>query len=323
MQLSAIKRIEVELALEIHFAIRDSVYKTVKLCQARKTSPQEPDFVASLVLYFSNDLFDILETYFPKNRFSITGVFCHQKPIVNIGASKMPELGDLLLVYVHTDSTKNKMCNSVLFQAKRTKSPHLKIASSDAHQLKLYTNWPDFTYYRAGKLNGVKRSIIPKSVSDGAQYLLIDEDPINGLMGSPYDFPMGCATPSSKMILNNDFATEIVEFLKLKSGRAFDSDHSTTKDEWSKMIWDLLEATKTRAIRRNMRSKPFDRQTINQMDGTCFFVTTQDSIFGELHLSISGSGSDYSNDNFIDEENVGTSLILIESDDTENDEEVE
>jgi hypothetical protein len=321
MKLTAIKQVEDDLTVNVHLAIIDSVFETVKLCKRKGTSPQEQDFVASLTLNFSSDLFEILKRYFPKNKFSVTGVFCHQKPIVDIGAGKNPELGDLLLVYIHTDSANNKICNSILFQAKRTKKPVLTVSHGDAHQLKLYSKWPDFRYDRAGKLNGTKRSILPKSITDGAQYLLIDNDPLNGLMAQPYFFPMGCATPAPTLVLNNDFATEVVAFLKLKSGRAFDYDRKSTKDEWSQMIWDLLEATKTKGLRRNMRSKPFDRQTTRQMDGTCFFLTKQNSIFGELHESVSKNGSDNYNDDLVDEENIGTSLLLIESNDAENNEE--
>jgi hypothetical protein len=45
---------------------------------------------------------------FPKIKFSLTGIFCHQKPIVDIGLSTAPELGDILFVYIHTDSQEIK-----------------------------------------------------------------------------------------------------------------------------------------------------------------------------------------------------------------------
>ena len=47
------------------------------------------------------------------------------------------------------------------------------LQSGDTHQLILYTRWPRFQYCRAGYLNGQERSINPKTITTGAQYLLI------------------------------------------------------------------------------------------------------------------------------------------------------
>ncbi|MCI9487219.1 MAG: hypothetical protein HFI64_09655 [Lachnospiraceae bacterium] len=61
--------------------------------------PQEPDYVAALSTKFIKDLFNILVIVFPDYDFSVSGVYCHQKPIVDIGLDKKPELGDVLFVY--------------------------------------------------------------------------------------------------------------------------------------------------------------------------------------------------------------------------------
>ena len=131
--------------------------------------------------------------------------------------------------------------NSLLLQAKITNTLEKEISSNEYHQLKLYTEWPEFTYHRAGCLNGIRRNIFPKTITDGAQYLLIDDNPYtNGMDGDIEKFPMGCAIPGSILMCNDSFSNEIINFLKFKSGRICDVDYHNTKDEWSKMIWDLL-----------------------------------------------------------------------------------
>lgn len=50
--------------------------------------PQEPDYMAVLITRFTRNLYHILQSVFPRNMFSVSGVFCHQKPIVDIGCGK-------------------------------------------------------------------------------------------------------------------------------------------------------------------------------------------------------------------------------------------
>lgn len=52
------------------------------------------------------------------------------------------------------------------------------------HQLELYKNWPEFTYHRAGYLNEKKRNVLPKTINDGAQYLLHDAERTYAIMGN-------------------------------------------------------------------------------------------------------------------------------------------
>jgi hypothetical protein len=128
-----------------------------------------------------------------------------------------------------------------------TSTHRTRIPNSDKHQLVLYKDWPDFTYRKAGLLNGTRRSIQPKVSNDGAQYLPIDNHPILGLAGRPGTFPMGCALAQDILHLDNNLAFEIRDFLKFKSGRSFEADATTTNDDWTKMIWEMLEITKAKA----------------------------------------------------------------------------
>ena len=227
-----------------------------------------------------------------------------QKPTVNINTSKNPELGDLLLVYVDKDSSGKKVINSLLLQAKISNSSVMTVSNADLHQLKLYKEWPKFTYHRADALNGEQRDIQPKTINDGAQYLLIDNDPhTNGLLGGEGTFPMGCAIPDRILKIDESFACEIVNFLKFKAGRVIDNDYHTTKDDWSRMIWDLLSIAAGKVSKRknaHLSSFPRMKEFVN-------FVTQgfRDSVLENVQF-LEG------NSNYL-EENGGVSVILIES----------
>jgi hypothetical protein len=309
-----INRVEPLLKGLIHNSLIRSVKSVADKCRRLGTTPQEPDFIASLTLMFTPELFNGLKAVFPKTKFSVTGVFCHQKPLADIGLTKDPEIGDLLFVYIYTDKTGNKKYNSILLQAKVSNKPSVLVSKADEHQLKLYSEWPSFTYKRAGSLNGTVRDILPKTINDGAQYLLIDDHPIYGLSGMKGTFPMGCATPSKVLSVNNDLADEIIDFLKFKSGRAFEEDPALTKDGWTKMIWDLLVITKDKASKRNnVGFSSFSRQVSSNFDGCCNFMTETNSIYKDLHELLDRDGFGAKSDNYNDEDNFSASVILIES----------
>jgi len=314
MQAHEINNVAPQLLSDIDDALKKSVAEVVTRCNALGNIPEEPDFIASLTISFPNDLYTSLKRHFPKNKFSVTGIYCHQKPIVDIGGTKKPELGDLLLVYIYKDQFGNKQLNSLLFQAKRIQKFVTDVPSGDLHQLKLYLEWPTFKYERAGRLNGESRDIHPKSITDGGQYLLIDDHPVFGLSGAPTTFPMACAVPAPKLSLNTMLSIELLEFLKFKSGRTFEQDTSVTKDDWTKMVWDLLEVTKSKASKRkNMGLTSFPRRNTQSSDGLCFFASSLDSIFSDLHSELSSSLNRGDDNQFIDEENIGISVIVIES----------
>ncbi|RYC67559.1 hypothetical protein [Spirosoma sordidisoli] len=314
MRAREVNKVEPILRGLIHYSIINSINFIVDKCMKLGKEPQEPDFVAALTLKFTPALFNILKAAFPKYRFSVTGIFCHQKPLAEIGLTKSPEIGDLLIIYIYTDKSGVKKLNSVLLQAKISNKPTVTVSTGDEHQLKLYTEWPLFTYKRAGILTGHKRDILPKTINDGAQYLLIDDHPLYGLSGMTGTFPMGCATPSKTLDINNDLTEEIIDFLKFKSGRAFEENPTSTQDDWTKMMWDFLEVTRNKAIKRkNAGISDLPRQVPMDYDGYCFFETETDSILRDLHNQLGGGDSILNYDNYFDEDNFSPSLILIES----------
>lgn len=307
---------ETLLSTLINRSLVNSVQRTAAKCLNLKNNPQEPDFIADLTINWTPELYDILNVFFNRKiNFGITSIYCHQKPLVDFGRKKKPEIGDILFVLSHTDKFKNKYFNSLLFQAKVTNNQISRVATADLEQLELYQKWPKFTYCRAGKLNGISRDIHPKSISTGAQYLLIDNDPVNSLMGLSGTFPFGCALPNKQLVLCNDFSNELVQFLKFKTGRTID-DKATAKDDWSKTIWDLIEISKNKASKRkNFGLKNFPRQITKSFDGCCFLQNISDqSFFNDLASDINGDGGEawYHNDNYEDEE-PSASIVFIES----------
>jgi hypothetical protein len=254
-----------------------------------------------LSLNFTNDLFNILHTVFPHYNINVTGVFCHQRPIINIGEKKNPEIGDILFIFSNKDTNNVERLNSLLFQAKVSNAQILRISNNDKHQLKLYKEWPEFNYCH-GKLKGTTRDILPKTINDGAQYLLIDNIPLNnGLYGVPGTFPMGCAIADEVLILDNSLTEEIFNFLKFKSGRIFEPLKNNLKDDWSKMIWDLLKISRSICSnRKNVGLKDFPRVNEN------VFYSTSNLKFNSLYFNLHGD-----NEIFQEEEN-GISIIVIE-----------
>lgn len=308
MNAKDVNKVRLHLTKEIRRSLISSAVFAANKCLNLGSVAQEPDFIASLIIKFTPDLFNILKTNFPKNRFSVTGVFCHQKPLVDIGESKCPEIGDLLFVYIQTDDKGNKRLNSILFQAKISNAKNITVSKNDQHQLQLYSKWPSFTYKRAGSLNGGKRDILPKTINDGAQYLLIYNNPIG--KGTP----MGCAIPSKILSHSNSLEKEIVEFIKFKAGRAFEEDPTATNDDWTKMIWDLLAITKNKVSKRKNAGIPeFPRQISRDFDGYCYFMTENSSIYGDLHKSINNGDFNNSKNQSFDDDNYSPSVILIES----------
>lgn len=176
-------------------------------------------------------------------QYNVGGCFIHQKPCAKfcnpaLQHYKSPEIGDLLIVYKE-NSPKGELYNALLLQAKKTGNIYnTTISAGDTHQLILYTRWPRFQYCRAGYLNGQERSINPKTITTGAQYLLIDENKF-------YNTPCGhhtfwCAYADEHLTASKALALQIINLLEFQTGRPFVSKR-LHMDHWSQMIWDLLQ----------------------------------------------------------------------------------
>ncbi|HDL17719.1 MAG TPA: hypothetical protein ENH29_01550, partial [Bacteroidetes bacterium] len=229
----------------IHNSLTKSIIRTHQRCAFLGNSAEEPDFIADLTLNWTQELHTILKLILhPKLQIGLASVYCHQKPIVDFGQAKNPELGDILFVFKYTDLYGKTTINSLLLQVKKTSRQNFKISSNELHQLELYTKWPKFKYLRANALNGKTIDIHPKCVTQGARYLLIDPDPFLTL-GLDGTFAFGCAIPDNLISIYSDFTNEILNFLMFATGRTI-SDKASITEDWSKMIWDLLSISKNK-----------------------------------------------------------------------------
>jgi len=245
--------------------------------------PQEPDLVAGLVLQ-STPLFyaGLSQIFLPHNLdISLAAAFCHQKPQVSYSASEPAcELGDLLYVYMHTPKHGPRRRNALLLQAKMSHNQNYRIKQAEKHQLRLYSEWPDFTYTRSSTLNGHSRSVGPKAPHPGAQYLLIDDRsfdaPESGLLGFPGTYPIGCCMPCRCLHDHADLATEFFNFLLFRTGRAF-SDQKTAElnEGWSMVVWDIIKSSLTNSfnrLRSGYGNSPRAIGTYTENVDGCFFA---------------------------------------------------
>lgn len=299
------------LKILIEDSLTRSTIRTHKECNALGNQVQEPDFVADLCLYWTKDLITILRLILtnPSTQINITSVFCHQKPLADFGKKPIPEIGDILFVFNYKNKRK-PLINSLLLQAKKTSKSKFIISPEDT-QLDLYENWPKFELKRANNLSGKKYDIYPKTVTQGAKYLLIDPNPlmtyrINGT------FTYGCAIPASLITLNSEFSDELIDFLEFRNGRMISEKTNSTED-WSKMVWDILEITKNKMTKRNnIGLSRFPRNISQKLDG-CHFIdlsTESDSFYSDIIDNLRKDGSDKERSDL--DNGGGVSTIFIE-----------
>lgn len=276
------------LYLEIHYAIEYSINIA--------RNKQEPDYIAALVTNLPTRLSSILHHHIPGTQFRVGGCFIHQKPLArfcnaNPANIKAPEIGDLLVVYKETTTLGNIYYNALILQAKKVcdiyNSP---VSHSDTHQLRLYTEWPKFKYERAGILNGQVRSVNPKTITPGAQYLLINKSNRN----SPCT--LWCAKPDKVLVASNSLAHQLIDFIEFQTGKPFVSK-SRNIDHWSKMIWDLLDISATAVF--NRRNSGFNNYPRTAGDTLNILANYTE----ENHVNV-------------DNDSVGISILYIERDDS-------
>jgi hypothetical protein len=273
------------LVRSFHTATIYGMLNTWRRCDLLRTRPQEPDFVAGLVVESAPLLHAALAAVLTRSGVSVSmsAVFCHQTPRVEFGLPRVAcELGDLLYVFVHTARDGRVWRNALLFQAKCSANQPYVVATSDADQLRLYTDWPEFEYTNSSYLNGQSRAVTPKSPHAGAQYLLIDDrsllDPMSGLLNLPGTYPVGCCVPDLRLRDHNDLASELFDLLIFRTGRPFDDRLGL--DDWSRVVWDLLESAVRKAFnRKNSGYRNAPRalgEALEQLDGFSFSAATSE-----------------------------------------------
>lgn len=276
-----------QLVQSFHIAIIHGMFNTWQRCQRLSTLPQEPDFVAGLIIGSTPLIHSSLRSVLSPLHISISvcSVFCHQTPKVTFGSipSVTCELGDILFAYVHTPKVGPPQRNALLLQAKISSQQPYRVHASETHQLRLYRDWPEFEYSRSSFLTGQKRFVTPKTPHAGAQYLLIDDrpprEPMSGLLGLPGTYPIGCCMPDESLHDHSDLATELFNFFIFRTGRSFEDKTSAAKEKnWSRVVWDLLETgVKKSFCRKNSGRHCTPRSagdTVEMLDGTVYAQTS-------------------------------------------------
>ena len=120
-------------------------------------------------------------------------------------------------------------------QAKEVDCLPYVIYGGEAHQLKLYEEWPDFRLVRAGIYTGKRVCVQPKTLNTGAQYLLFQK-PFND------EKKVNCAYADKELMVEKKLSDQIVDVMKFFSGRTFQlGDKGLVEDEWSSLILSLLD----------------------------------------------------------------------------------
>ncbi len=315
-------------------AIRHSMLMAYARSGTLGKTPQEPDFVAALVL----DGSPIIGTYLNAicaaagGSAKLSAIFCHGKPEVTYpGATKGCELGDVLFVHFHTDENGQVSRNALLLQAKISSDFIYPMPKSDYHQLDLYRKWPCFTYTRTAPwLNGKSRNVCPKRPHHGAKYLLIDNtDPTclsSGLLGLSGTFPMGVSPAMHILNGSQPLSIEFVDYLIGATGRNFwDIDSPGTG--WSAVIWDLIRHSAVTVFNRAKQSglvnQPRNVTTFMQQAGAGFVTSgsrkqsgVMSQLFGQNFEAWLDGGDDIPVQNIEIPESdgeSGCSVVLIET----------
>lgn len=204
------------------------------------SNDQEPDCVARLVKNLPRIISDSLKALYPSRSVSVGGAFIHQKPLahfLNRPGFRDPELGDLLLV-VREKRSFGHAYNALLLQAKCVNDVFCASVPVD-HQFILYSEWPTFKYVRAGALNGRCRTVRPRTLTQGAEYLLIDrKTPSN----------MYTASVNNPLEAESRFAYSVASVIAFDRGRTFQVHYP--RDRWSEMILDLLKMSANAVFNR-------------------------------------------------------------------------
>lgn len=309
-------------------AIEKSIFIAWDRCHQRGNKPEEPDFVACLVLEGTKMLQNGWEILLRPSRIqvSILGIYCHQTPKVKFNNMHKTscEIGDILFCHFHRDRRGEIRRNSLLFQTKVTSHQPYYIPKKEGDQLSLYSHWPEF-YYISGPLKNENINVTPHTIHRGAQYLLIDEkspdDPSSGLMGLKGTYPIGVCMPDSVLLNHAPFEKELVDFLLCLSGRTIIERNDSRKENgWSQMIWDLIQLSSGRAFRRNRsgyEKAPRMSGDLRMFDGIYTIKEESEPLekaifsFGNEDIPPLGNFKDF------DEEAGAPSLILIRTYETE------
>ena len=216
---------------EINEGVRDAVANVVSL-RTPVNVLQETDYTIALALEFPKLMNQ--KKGFPNIKFG--GCFIHPSPKANVHntfkvAYQSCKVGDLLVLV-----RKNGHYNAALLRMRKSyTNPFIMKNSCDIAELRLYRQWPEFDLGITGPYN-----IYPKTVTQGALYCIIKPNPKRKTEAQFY-----LAEPMLQLAYDSQmtFARFIRDAINWQTGRSISVKEKSKTDEWSKLIWDLIDQT--------------------------------------------------------------------------------
>lgn len=186
------------------------------------------------------------------------GCFIHKSPIVTLDNTSNPsvrescEAGDLLVLCRDLVDGQTRI-NAALFQIKKTDGLYDRIKPDNDIQLKLYTEWPSFSFGRNYK--SPFYNIEPKAATPGAQYMFINEEDFYCPWYDYYPLslqPLLFTHSSATAVMHSDpdfsFGSFLWKFINWQDGRPISETETKANDDWSKFIWGLISISKTKTF---------------------------------------------------------------------------
>lgn len=228
-------------------AINRSIDTAINIVKTKLTGTkmQEVDYNAA----FASELPVCLNKSraFSDTRFS--GYFIHKSPLASFQDSNHQnascEVGDMLAI-CHQSISGEDRYNAALIQWKMAQKGVTNLRNKEVMQLYLYEHWPIFQL----TTNGGTYDIMPKTVTPGAQYGLIQDG-----NNSPC---FSCVIPSNPLLLSKtgSFARLLINLMRWQTGRPFTLDLQNV-DDWSRFITHLITVS---------LKKSYSRKTIGRIN---------------------------------------------------------
>lgn len=309
----------VEYSRHTNYVLLEAVEAVRKDVLANNNDMQEQDYLTAIVTKFPL----MMNNEWGNVKYG--GCYIHKSPQVSFTKGGRCEAGDLLVLCRETIDEKVRY-NAALFQLKTVDSAYFKPSTDrELLQYKLYTEWPEFTM--VGKpYSNVVRNIEPKTVSPGAQYMLINDPDDNvrkrwyadTFLYHPCTFTHSIPEPIMWSRMDMSFGRFLWDFIHWQNGRPIDPDKDKKEDAWSHYIWDMIKKTEQVMI-RNVNAGINTKDKIAKQQGRFFeYLTTREyitcipkSYTDELEKE-GGRGNRRNQEDVNEEDNGAISILFID-----------
>lgn len=269
----------VEYCRHVNYVLLDAVNSVKKDVQAYNNDMEEQDYLTAIVTKFPLMMTNMWGDV------KYGGCFVHKSPQVSFTDGGRCEAGDLL-VLCREKIDEEVRYNAALFQLKTTHNAQF-IPTTDREkiQYRFYTEWPEFTI--VGKPYSAEvRNIEPKTVSPGAQYMIINDPDdkvqeywyVKRFFYHPCTFTHTIPESLMRSMAGLSFGRFLWDFIHWQNGRPIDPDKDKKDDAWSHFIWDMIKKTEQVMI-RNINAGITQKDKIAKQQGEFFeFLTTREII---------------------------------------------